>query len=162
MWKYIIIYNITLLNESVFFLSLLFWIFILWWWWCSSLTLKRPYLGSYFKFLFTFIFVLLFISFYLIIFIFGCAGASLLQGLFSSCGNRRLFSSCGAWASHCGGFSRAHRGSRAQAQWLWHTGLAPPRHVGSFLIRDRSHVSCFGRHILYHWATMEALILLLF
>ena len=28
-----------------------------------------------------------------------------LHGLFSSCGEQGLLSSCGAWASHCGGFS---------------------------------------------------------
>ena len=36
------------------------------------------------------------------IFIFGCAGSSLLCGLFSSSGG---YSSCDAWASHCDGFS---------------------------------------------------------
>ena len=36
---------------------------------------------------------------------FGCAGSLLLHGLFSSCGERRLLSSCGTWASHCGAFS---------------------------------------------------------
>ena len=35
------------------------------------------------------------------LFRFGCAGSSSLSGLFSSCGERRLVSSCGAWASHC-------------------------------------------------------------
>jgi len=38
-----------------------------------------------------------YVSFFLIcIYIFGCAGSSLLQGLLSG---------CGAWASHCGDFS---------------------------------------------------------
>ena len=37
--------------------------------------------------------------------IFGCAGPSLLHRLFSSRGERRLLSSFGVWASHCGGFS---------------------------------------------------------
>ena len=71
---------------------------------------------------------------------------------FSSCSERVLFSSCGALASHCGGFScrgaqaPGHKGfsscgmwahwfqlpgCRAQAQWLWHMGLVAPRHVGS-------------------------------
>ena len=47
--------------------------------------------------------VCFFFSFYL--FIFGSAESSLLHGLFSSCGKRDLLSSCGAWASHCSGFS---------------------------------------------------------
>ena len=38
-------------------------------------------------------------------FFFGCAGSSLLCGLFSSCGERGQLSSCGSWASHCGGFT---------------------------------------------------------
>ena len=42
-------------------------------------------------------------SFYL--FIFGCAGSSLLCGLFFSCSKWGLLSSSGAWASHCGSFS---------------------------------------------------------
>ena len=39
-------------------------------------------------------------------FIFDWAGSSLLHGLFSSRRERGLLSSCGVWASHCGGFSR--------------------------------------------------------
>ena len=39
------------------------------------------------------------------LFIFGCAGCSLLLGLFSSGGKWRLLSRCGAWAFRCGGFS---------------------------------------------------------
>ena len=35
----------------------------------------------------------------------GCMGPSLLCSLLSSCGERGLLSSCGAWASHCGGVS---------------------------------------------------------
>ena len=36
---------------------------------------------------------------------FGCAESSLLLGLFSSCGEWGLLSSCGAGTSHCSGFS---------------------------------------------------------
>ena len=39
------------------------------------------------------------------LFVFGCAGSSLLCGLFSSCCERALLASCGAWASDCCGFS---------------------------------------------------------
>ena len=47
-----------------------------------------------------------------------CAGFSLLHGLFSSCGNQGLLSSCGAQASHCHGFSCC--GARA----LGHSGFS--------------------------------------
>ena len=71
---------------------------------------------------------------------------------FSSCSERQLLLTCAAWASHCGdlfccgagglgclGFSSWAMcvqylwlpGSRAQAQWLWHTGLVAPWPVGS-------------------------------
>ena len=50
-----------------------------------------------------------------ILFIFYCAGSSLLCGLFSHCGEWGLLSSCGVWGSHCGGFS-------CRAQSLGHTG----------------------------------------
>ena len=36
---------------------------------------------------------------------FVCAGSSLLHGLFSSCGEQGLFSSCETRVSHCSGFS---------------------------------------------------------
>ena len=48
-------------------------------------------------------------------------------------------------------------GSRKQAQPSGLTGLGAPRHVGASQIRDRIHVSCTGRRILYHWASREAL-----
>ena len=38
-------------------------------------------------------------------FTFGCAGSSLLHGLFSSCGEQGLLFSCNAWTSPCCGFS---------------------------------------------------------
>ena len=65
-----------------------------------------------------------------------------------------VFSSCGAWASHWGWLQRM--GSRAQNQWLWHTGLGAPQHVGSSQTRDWTHVPCIGRWILNHWTTREA------
>ena len=37
--------------------------------------------------------------------IYGCAGSSLLHGLFPSCEEQGLPSSCGARAFHCSGFS---------------------------------------------------------
>ena len=80
-----------------------------------------------------------------------------------------LLSSCGASASHCGGLSRRRAGlqargllslrllgSRAQAQKLWHIGLAPLRCMGSSQPRDQTHIFYTGRWILYHWASREA------
>ena len=49
--------------------------------------------------------LLFFFKFDFSLFIFGGTGSLLLQRLFSSCGMQGLLSSCGAWASHCGGFS---------------------------------------------------------
>ena len=111
-------------------------------------------------------------SFYFILFIFGCAGSSLLLGLFSTCGEWGLLSRCSEWdllssrhagASHCSGLSccRAQASglpdSRAQAQQLWHVrGLAATWHLWSSWIKDGTHVSCTGRGILHHWATREA------
>ena len=57
------------------------------------------------------------------LFVFDCTWTWLLRGLFSSCGEQGLLSSCGVQASHCGGLSCCgawasvvgHVGSRAQA-----------------------------------------------
>ena len=46
-------------------------------------------------------------------------------------------------------------GSTAQAPQLWCMLSAVLWHVGSSQLRDRTHVSCIGRVILYHWATRE-------
>ena len=53
-------------------------------------------------------------------------------------------------------------GSGAPAQWLGCTGLAASCLFWSSWIRNRIHVSCFGRQILYHWAAREALGLVWF
>ena len=59
------------------------------------------------------------------LFIFGCAGSSLLRGLFSSSGEQGLLSSCGAQASHCGGFSGCTAQARALGAWAQsHSSLA--------------------------------------
>ena len=44
----------------------------------------------------------------------------------------------------------------AQAQQLWLTGPAAPRHVGSSQARARTRVRCIGRQTLNHCATREA------
>ena len=46
-------------------------------------------------------------------------------------------------------------GSRAQAQYLWHTGFVALRHVGSSFTRARTHVPYIGRRILRHCAIKE-------
>ena len=46
-------------------------------------------------------------------------------------------------------------GSRAQAQYLWRTGLAALWHVGSSQTRDRTHIPCTDRQILNHYTTRE-------
>ena len=97
-------------------------------------------------------------NFYL--FIFGCVGSSLRCAGFSlqwllllwSSGSRRTgFSCCGTWAQQL-----CLAGSRAQAQQLWHMGLAASWHVGSSWTRARTRVPCIGRQILNHCATREA------
>ena len=63
----------------------------------------------------------------------------------------------GARASHSRGLSCS--GAQApdtQAQQLWLTGPAAPRHVGPSQTRARTRVSCIGRQILNHCATREA------
>ena len=60
-------------------------------------------------------------------------------------------SSFGTWAEQL-----PLPGFRAQAQWLWCTGLVVPRHVESSWIRERTCVSCIGRWILCPWASSEA------
>ena len=55
------------------------------------------------------------------------------------------------------GFS-SYGGQAHGLQWLWHSALVAPRHVGSPWTRYRTHVSCIGRQILFffpfifiHW-----------
>ena len=71
---------------------------------------------------------------------------------------------CGAWASHCGGFSCC--GARAlgtqasvavacRLHQSWHMGLVAPWHVESSRTRARTRVPCIGGQILNHCATRE-------
>ena len=71
------------------------------------------------------------------------AGATLHRGARAS--HHRGLSCCGAQAPD------------AQAQQLWLTGPAAPRHAGSSQTRARPRVPCIGRRILNHCATREAL-----
>ena len=69
----------------------------------------------------------------------------------------------GARASHYRGLSRCGtQAPDAQAQQLWLTGPAAPRHVGSSRTRDRTRVPCTCRQTPNHCATREALLILFF
>ena len=84
-----------------------------------------------------------------------CAGCSLQCRLFSSCGEWGLFSSCGAKASHCGGyFAAEHRLEGADLVAVVH-GLVALRSVESARTRGRTPVLCTGWWILIHRATRE-------
>ena len=50
----------------------------------------------------------------------------------------------------------------SQAQQLWLTGPAAPRHAGSSQPRARTRVPCIGRQTLNHCATREAPIFVIF
>ena len=80
------------------------------------------------------------------------------------------YSHCGAWASHCGGFSCC--AARALGAWasviaaralsscdLWalecRLSSCGARHVGSSQTRAQTCVPCTGRQILNHRATRE-------
>ena len=93
---------------------------------------------------------LILLIFFLVLFIWGCAGSSLLRGLSLVLASGD-YSSGSAQASHWSGFSRfgaqAPRhsglqqlqllGSRAQ---LWHAGLVALKHIGSSQTKDQTHV----------------------
>ena len=72
---------------------------------------------------------------------------------FSSCRQQGLLSSCTVQTSHCDGFSWCSvRASAVVAQ-----GLSCSVEVGFSWIRDRTHVPCTSRWVLYHWSTREVL-----
>ena len=95
--------------------------------------------------------------FLIYLFIFGCVGPSLpcespLQPWRAGTTLHR-----GVRASHCRGLSCCGaQAPDAQAQQLWLTGPAAPRHVGSSQTRARTRVPCTGRQILNHCTTREA------
>ena len=104
----------------------------------------------------------------------------LFRAALGLCCYARAFSSCGKWGllfiavlgllivvaslvvenglQACGLQQLWHAGPRAQAQQLWRTGLAAPRHVGSSWTRAQTRVPCIGRRILNHCATREVLL----
>ena len=65
------------------------------------------------------------------------------------------------WLLLCSAGSRlmdsgvAALGPRAQAQWLWPTGLFALGHVGSSQTRDETCVLCIWRQVLDHCTTTE-------
>ena len=106
------------------------------------------------SFLKAFIYLHLFIYF---------AGSSLLW-VFSGCSEWGLLSSCGAWASHGGGFfccgaqvlgCMGFSSCSTGAQYLQLVGLVVPWHVESSWTRDQTHVPCIGRQTPNPWTTRE-------
>ena len=97
------------------------------------------------------------INLFIYLFIFGCVGSSFLCEGFLQLQRAGATLHRGARASHCRGLSSCGaQAPDAQAQQLWPTGLAAPRHVGSSQTRARTRVPCTGRQILNHYATREA------
>ena len=75
----------------------------------------------------------------------------LRRNFLCSCGEQGLCLSCGAWASHCGGFCLLQSmGSIVVAH-----RLNCSAENGIFLNQGLNHVSFIGRQILCHWATRE-------
>ena len=98
-----------------------------------------------------------FFKLFIYLFIYGCVGSSFLCE-----GSLQLWQvgatlHRSARASHHRGLSRCGaQAPDAQAQYLWLTGPAAPRHVGSSQTRARTRVPCIGRRIPNHCATREA------
>ena len=98
---------------------------------------------------------------FIYLFIYGCVRSSFLCK-----GSLQLWQAeatlhRGVQASHYRGLSCCGaQAPDAQAQQLWLTGPATPRHVGSSQTRAQTHVPCIGRQILNHCATREVPVLL--
>ena len=98
-----------------------------------------------------------FFFFFIYLFIYGCVGSSFLCEGFFQLRQVGAAPHRSARASHYRGLScRGAQAPDAQAQQLWLTGPAAPRHVGSSGTRARTCVPCTGRRILNHCATREA------
>ena len=79
------------------------------------------------------------------LFIFGCTGSSLLQGLtlVAARWGYSLVSVLGLLIASlpvARGFRCWLPGAKAKAQQLWHPGMAAPWHMGSSQIRDQTHL----------------------
>ena len=94
---------------------------------------------------------------FIYLFIFGCVGSSFLCEGFLQLRRAGATLHRSVRASHGRGLSRyGAQASDAQAQWLWPTGPAAPRHVGSSHTRARTRFPCIDRQILNQCATREA------
>ena len=92
-----------------------------------------------------------------LLFIFGCAGSSFLCEGFPQLRQAGATLHRRARASHHRGLPYCGaQAPGAQAQQLWLTGVAAPRHVGSSQTRARTRVPRIGRQTLNHCATREA------
>ena len=111
------------------------------------------FLNKFFVLFFLFVLFIIYL-----LFIFGCVGSSFLCEGPLQLRQAGATPHHGAWASH-------HRGlpccgaqaPDAQAQQLWLTGPAAPRHAGSSQTRARTRDPCIGRQTRNHCATREAL-----
>ena len=102
-----------------------------------------------------YLFIYLFI--YLFLFIYDSVGSSFLCEGFLQLWQAGATLHRGARASHYRGLSCCGaQAPDAQAQYLWRTGPAALRQVGSSRTRARTRVPCIGRQILNHCATREA------
>ena len=126
----------------------------------AALTLRpNDDLFFFFKVLLDFIYLFIYLFYFWLCWVFGpCEGSLQLR-------------QAGA-TPHRGAGTALHRGARAflyrgpsrrgaqapdaQAQQLWPTGPAAPRHVGSSQTRARTRVPCTSRQTLNHCATREA------
>ena len=107
---------------------------------------------------FRFFCLVFFFFIFFIFYIYGCVGSSFLCEGFLHLRQVGATLHRGARASHYRGLSCCGaQAPDAQAQQLWLTCLAAPRHVGSSQTRARTRVPCIGRQILNHCATWEAL-----
>ena len=101
------------------------------------------------------LYIIFFLIFYL--FIYGCVGSSPLREGPLQPRQAGAIPHRGARASHYRGLSCCGaQAPDAQAQQLWLTGPAAPRHVGSSQTRARTRVPRIGRQTPNHCATREA------
>ena len=117
--------------------------------------------NHYLLFIYLFIYLIWTIFFkinlFIYLFIFCCVGSSFLCKGPLQLRQAGATLHRGARASHRRGLSRCGaQAPDAQAQHLWLTGLAAPRHVGSSRSGARTRVPCIGRRTPNHCATREA------
>ena len=107
-------------------------------------------------FFLTFFFFFFFQKF-ILLFIYDCVESSFLCEGFLQLRQVGTTPHRSARASHHRGLSCCGaQAPDAQAQQLWPTGPAAPRHMGSSQTRARTHVPCIVRQTLNHCATREA------